>query len=413
MINFKLQLTRAKESSRNLRIASSSQKNIFLLKLADSLIENKNEIIKENNKDIEKAQGLTKAMLRRLTLTGDILKEMARGLRQIAEVDDPVGQIENMNTMFNGMKVGRMRVPIGVILFVYESRPNVIIDAAGLCIKSGNTLIVRGGKEAMYSNVVLLKYIKRALVAANLPENGVQQLEDRDYETLSKVVKETEYVDLIVPRGREKLISSIKEASMVPVIAHERGVCHAYVDSDVNIEKAIKIIINSKVSNPSTCNSLEKVLIHKNVADKILPSLIKEFINNEVEVRGDKTVCKIDRHCKKATKEDWDQEYLDLIITIKIVDSFQEALVHIENHSSGLSDIIITENNVRAQDFLNNVNSASVMVNASTRLTDGAAFGLGAELGISTSSIHMRGPMGLKDLTVTKYVVLGDGQIRE
>ena len=249
MINFKLQLTRAKESSRNLRIASSSQKNIFLLKLADSLIENKNEIIKENNKDIEKAQGLTKAMLRRLTLTGDILKEMARGLRQIAEVDDPVGQIENMNTMFNGMKVGRMRVPIGVILFVYESRPNVIIDAAGLCIKSGNTLIVRGGKEAMYSNVVLLKYIKRALVAANLPENGVQQLEDRDYETLSKVVKETEYVDLIVPRGREKLISSIKEASMVPVIAHERGVCHAYVDSDVNIEKAIKIIINSKIKN--------------------------------------------------------------------------------------------------------------------------------------------------------------------
>lgn len=406
------QLQHAKQVSQKLRTAMTEQKNLFLQKLADLLVENTDEILKENKKDLDLATDLSKAMQRRLTLTGDLIKAMAQGLREMIDLPDPVGVIEEKWQRPNGMTIAKMRVPIGVIVFIYESRPNVIIDAAGLCVKSGNVLISRGGKEALNSNNALLKFIRQALKESSLPEFSVQQLEDRKYEALAEVVKMDKYVDLVVPRGREKMISFIKDNARVPVIAHERGVCHTYIDSEADKEMAIKVVINAKTSNPSTCNSLEKVLIHKDITDKILPDLLNEFFKQGVEVRGCERTCKYAQRCLPASNEDWDTEYLDLIIAVKIVDSFEEALEHIEKHSSHLADAIITQNKQKSDAFIKAINSANVLVNASTRLVDGGVYGLGAELGISTSSIHMRGPMGIKDLTVTKYVVLGDGQVR-
>lgn len=406
------QLQYAKQVSNQLRVVEAKQKNQFLNILADLLLANQNEILAENNKDLLDAEGLTKAMEKRLTLTPEILKSMANSLKEIACYEDPIGVIEEKKKRSNGMKVAKMRVPIGVIVFVYESRPNVIIDAVGLCIKSGNALIVRGGKEANNSNTVLLKFIQQALESVGLDKACVQQLEDRSYEALNQVVKQDKYVDLVVPRGRAKLINSIKDNARVPVIAHERGLCHMYIDSEVNKKMAIELVINAKTSNPSTCNTIEKVLVHKDIADKVLPDLVNKLLDKGVEVRGDAMVCRYNEQCKLATEEDWDEEYLDLIIAIKIVGSFTEAIQHIEKHSSHLTDSIITKDKNKAKEFLLSVNSASVLHNASNRLVDGGEFGLGAELGISTSSIHMRGPMGIKDLTVTKYVVMGSGQVR-
>ncbi len=406
------QLKLAKQASHELRIATTEQKNNFLNKLADLLLENSQEILLENKKDLDVAENLTKAMEKRLMLTKELLHGMAQGLLEIADGDDPIGVVEEKWKRPNGMEVGKMRVPIGVIVFVYESRPNVIIDAAGLCIKSGNILIARGGKEAVYSNTVLLKYIEKSLQDSGLNQNCVQQVEDRSYEALSDIVKQDKYIDLVVPRGREKMIQSIKDNARVPVIAHERGLCHMYIDSEADKDMAIELAVNAKTSNPSTCNTIEKILIHKDKTDEVLPDLLNKLIEVGVEVRGDEKVCQYNTDCKLAIEEDWDEEYLDMIVAIKAVDSFSQALRHIEQHSSGLTDAIITENKKNADIFLQSVNSAAVLVNASNRLVDGGVFGLGAELGISTSSIHMRGPMGIKDLTVTKYVVLGTGQKR-
>lgn len=406
------QFVKAKEAGNILRASTAEQKNIFLNKLADLLLANINEILAENSKDLASAQNLSPAMLKRLTLNEEIIKSMANGLGEIAKMSDPVGVIEEKWDMPNGMTVGKMRVPIGVILFIYESRPNVIIDAAGLCVKSGNCLIARGGKEAILSNNILLQYIQQALKESALPEMSVQQMEDRRHEALAEAVKLDKYIDLVVPRGREQLINYIKDNARVPVIAHERGVCHMYIDDEANIEMAIKLALNAKTSNPAVCNSLEKILVHSAIANKVMPNLLNELFKAGVEVRGCEKTCVYDKRCLAATNEDWDLEYLDLKIAIKIIDSFSEALEWIEIHSSHHTDAIITENQAKADDFLRRVNSASVMVNVSTRLTDGGEFGLGAELGISTASIHMRGPMGLKDLTVTKYIVLGSGQIR-
>lgn len=413
MKNIEEQLKLAKNASNQLRIADTEKKNQFLSLLADLLMENRQEILQENKKDLDSTEGLTKAMEKRLALTEDLIKGMADGVREIVDLDDPIGVIEEKWSRPNGMEVGKMRVPIGVIVFVYESRPNVIIDAAGLCVKSGNVLIARGGREAIHSNTVLLKFINQALEESGLPVESVQQLEDRSYGALSEVVKQDKYVDLVVPRGREKLISTIKDNARVPVIAHERGLCHMYIDLEADKAMAIKLVLNAKTSNPSTCNTIEKVLVHKDIADQVLPDLIKQLIGVGVEIRGDEKVCNFDDNCKSATDSDWDEEYLDMIVAIKVVDSFESALNHIEKHSSGLTDSIITENKERADKFLQSVNSAAVLVNASNRLVDGGVFGLGAELGISTSSVHMRGPMGIKDLTVTKYIVLGGGQARE
>jgi len=413
MISAQEQLKLAKEASSQLRVATSEQKNQFLSKLADLLINNVDYLLEENKKDLEATEGLTKAMGKRLTLTPELVQAMAQGVREMVDLEDPVGKIEEKWERPNGMTVAKMRVPIGVVVFVYESRPNVIIDAAGLCIKAGNVLIARGGKEALHSNTALMKYITQALEEAGLSGQAVQQLEDRSYDTFNEVIKMHEYVDLVVPRGREKMIKAIKNNARVPVIAHERGLCHMYIDSQVEKDMAIKLAVNAKTSNPSTCNTIEKILVHKDTADTVLPDLIKQLLEAGVEVRGDEIVCSHSDKCKAATAGDWDEEYLDMIVAIKVVDNFAEAIGHIAKHSSGLTDSIITSNQDKADKFLAAVNSACVLHNASNRLVDGGVFGLGAELGISTSSIHMRGPMGVKDLTVTKYLVLGTGQARE
>jgi len=407
------QLKLAKDATNILRLATTEQKNNFLHKLSDLLLQNISEILVENKKDLDAAVDITKPMKKRLELTEQGIGAIAKGVREVVGQEDPVGKIVNTWKRPNGLTIGKMRVPIGVIVFVFESRPNVIVDAAALCVKSGNVLIARGGKEAQNSNNILEKIIQEALESVGLPKEAVQQLEDRDYSALTEVVQSYKYVDLVVPRGRAKMIKAIKDAARVPVIAHERGLCHLYIDKAADKKKAIDISINAKVSNPSVCNSIETILVHKDATDKILPDLISKFIENGVEVRGDERVCSYSNKCVKATEEDWNTEYLDLIISIKVVDSYKEAVEHITRYSSGLTDSIVTEDKNLGDKFLRDINSASVLVNASNRLTDGGVFGLGAELGISTASIHMKGPMGIEDLTVTKYIVVGDGQIRE
>lgn len=407
------QLNLAKNASRELRIADNQQKNIFLKNLAGFLIQNTAEILIENKKDLESASQLTSAMKKRLTLTADSIKSIAQGVEDVAKLADPIGTIAKMWKQPNGMQVCKMRVPIGVIFFVFESRPNVIVDAAALAVKSGNALIARGGKEACFSNDIFQKYISQALESAGLSPYCVQQLEDKSHEAIYQVVKQSQYIDLVVARGREQLIKSVKENSFVPVIAHERGLCHLYIDETADKAMAMKIAVNAKTSNPATCNTIETLLIHKNCVGNILPDLLNELINKKVEIRGCERTCKFDKRCVPASEEDWSTEYLDLILSVKVVDSFEEALEHIEKYSSRLTDAIVTEDSARAMEFERKVNSSTVLINASNRLTDGGQFGLGAEFGISTSSIHMRGPMGLEDLTVTKYIVLGNGQIRE
>jgi len=407
------QLQLAKQAASQLRVASTKQKNQFLSQLADLILQNKERILTENTKDLAGSKDITPAMKKRLTLSDASLSVMADGVRQIIDLSDPVGQVVSSWTQPNGLKISKVRVPIGVIFFVFESRPNVIVDAAALAVKSGNVLIARGGKEAVHSNDILEKLIHEALVAAGLSESCATQLADKSHEAIYEVVKHPEFVDLAVARGREQLINAVKEHARVPVIAHERGVCHIYIDEFADKDMAIKITVNAKISNPATCNAAEAVLVHKNVADKILLDLIKALIGKGVEIRGDERVCKTDSRCHKAAETDWGKEFLDMILAVKVVDSFDEAMAHIEKYGSRHSDAIITENKINAERFLNQTNNAATLVNASTRLVDGGIFGLGAEFGISTASIHMRGPMGLDDLTVTKYIVLGSGQVRE
>jgi len=407
------QAIRAKEAASMLRQASTDQKNNFLKILATLLEKNIEEILIENTKDLAAADTITSAMKRRLTLDKNSILNMAKGVLEIALAEDPVSKIVKDLVRPNGLKISRIRVPIGVIAIIFESRPNVIIDVAALCVKSGNAVIVRGGKEALCSNTVLEKYISKALEQSGLPVFAVQQLEDRRHEAIGELVQLEDYLDLVIPRGREELIRLVSEKSRVAVIKHKRGLCHLYIDSEAIVTKAIKIAVNAKTSNPSTCNTIETLLVHKDIADKLMPSLLKELFGRGVEIRGDENVCKYDSRCILATEEDWSTEYLDLILSIKIVDSYEDAIKHIQKYSSGLTDAIVTENKKRAEDFLKAIDSAVVLVNASNRLTDGGVFGLGAEIGISTSRIHMRGPMGLEDLTVTRYNVLGDGHIRE
>lgn len=407
------QAREAKKASLVLRQASTNQKNKFLLILAKLLEKHTERILTENAKDVNAAKNITVAMKQRLTLNENIITGMIKSVREIAKADDPVGKVVNKIVKPNGLKILRIRVPIGVIAIIFESRPNVIIDVAALCVKSGNAVIVRGGKEAIHSNNALMKCINEALRQSGLPIYAVQQLKDRRHEAITELVQLEDYLDLVIPRGREELIRAVSEKSRVAVIKHMRGLCHLYLDKNANISKAINITINAKTSNPSTCNSIETLLVHKDVAKKILPKLLKELFEKDVEVRGDASVCKYDSHCVRAKEKDWSTEYLDQILSIKIVKSYAEAVAHIQKYSSGLTDAIVTENKMRARDFLGAIDSATVLVNASNRLTDGTVFGLGAEIGISTSRIHMRGPMGLEDLTVTRYNVIGNGQIRE
>lgn len=403
----------AKEASLFLRKATTKQKNNFLLFLSKLIEENISKILKANSRDLIENKNITSAMRKRLELSENSLKNISKTVHHLVNFPDPVGKVVNTYKRPDGLIINRVRTPIGVISCIFESRPNVIVDVASLCIKSGNAVIVRGGKEALHSNTIFLNLIQQALKKSKLPKNSVQQLEDRRYEAINELISLEDYIDLVIPRGRAELINSVAANSRVPVIKHVRGLCHAYIDKDANLQKAIDIVINAKTSNPATCNSIETVLIHKTIAKKILPKLLEELFVKGVEVRGDDVVMKYSKKCKKAKEKDWSEEYLALVVSIKVIDSYDEAIKHIRKYSSGLTDSIITENKKTAKKFEQDIDSAVVLLNASNRLSDGGEFGLGGEIGISTSKIHMRGPMGLEDLTVTKYVVVGDGHIRK
>lgn len=406
------QAQKAKKASSLLRKVTTEQKNNFLKELVFLLENNIENIIVENKKDLNENSSITSAMQKRLLLSEAGLRGIIDSINSIITMPDPVGTIVKEHVKEDGLKISRVRAPIGVIVCIFESRPNVIIDVSTLCIKSGNAVIVRGGKEAFHSNNILISLIEQALSKSGLPVDAVQQLEDRRHVAINELVVLDKYIDLVIPRGREELIDSVTAHSKVPVIKHARGLCHAYIDKDADIEKAVKIVVNAKTSNPATCNSIETILVHKDCADSVMPKLLEELFKKNVEIMGDEKVCAYSDKCKIATEDDWNEEYLDLKVSIKIVDSYGEAIDHIQKYSSSLTDSIITENKNTVKNFEEDVDSAVVLVNASNRLTDGGVFGLGGEIGISTCRIHMRGPMGLEDLTVSKYVVEGDGHIR-
>ncbi len=404
----------ARGASRQLTVAPTKQKNDALLKIATALETNADTLKSENAKDLEqgKANGLESAMLDRLALTDKVIAGMAEGLRQIAALNDPIGEISDMNYLPSGIQVGKMRVPLGVVGIIYESRPNVTIDAAALCLKSGNAALLRGGSEAAYSNRALAKCIQGALRDAGLPEASVQVVETTDRAAVGEMIAMPEFVDVIIPRGGKGLIERISQGAKVPVIKHLDGICHVYIDTDADADKAVKVAFNSKTHRYGVCNAMETLLVAESRAAEILPGLAKMFVEKGVELRG----CEKTRgfvEMTAATEADWGTEYLDAILSIRVVKDVDEAMDHIAQYSSGHTESIITENLTTSRRFLAQVDSSSVMVNASTRFADGFEYGLGAEIGISTDKFHARGPVGLEGLTSQKYIVLGDGTIRE
>lgn len=393
---------------------STAVKNNLLNDLADTLLKRVSEIKKTNQKDLMVAQKkkLAPAMIDRLTLTDKTIQGMAQGLQEVAALTDPVGEVTKAWTRPNGLQIQKVRIPLGVIGIVYESRPNVTIDAAGLCLKSGNAVVLRGGSEAIHSNVLLGKIIREVLKKNNVNPDIVQILDTPDRKAMEFLVKQNRFIDLIIPRGGESLMKWMAEHSRIPVIKHDKGVCHVFVDEEADTQMAEEICMNGKVQRPGVCNALETVLVHEKIAPRFLPHMIERFIKAGVEVRGDLKVKSLDKRVKKATSADWDMEYLDLIIAIKVVPSLEEAIAHIQKHGSLHTESIITENASHAEEFLNRLDSSMVAWNASTRFNDGGQLGLGAEIGISTTKMHAFGPMGLEELTTTKYVVKGNGQIR-
>lgn len=406
---------KAKEGARRLASTSTRVKDKALLEMADALERESTIILAENQNDIQAAieRGLSPALIDRLTLDDNRIKEMAKGLRDIASLPDPVGEITRMWQRPNGMQVGRIRVPIGVIGIIYESRPNVTADSAALCIKSGNGVFLRGGSEAINSNKAIAEVLIEAGLQAGLPEGAITFVDVVDRQAVMEMLKLDKYIDLIIPRGGEELIKTVTANSTIPVIKHDRGLCHTYVDEYADIKMAEDICFNAKVQRPGTCNAMETMLVHSAAAENFLPGMIKRLQQAGVEIRGCQKVKAIDHSVKPATEEDWNTEHLDLILNIKVVDEMDEALRHIETYSSQHSEAIVTNNHQRAMRFLKEVDAAAVFVNASTRLHDGGQFGLGAEIGISTTRIHARGPMGLEELTSSKFIVLGEGQLRE
>ncbi|GKT12521.1 MAG: glutamate-5-semialdehyde dehydrogenase [Thiomicrorhabdus sp.] len=403
----------ARAASRALVRARTADKNAALLAMADILESSADALKAANAKDLEngKNNGLDAAMLDRLAITDDGIAGMAEGLRQVAALQDPVGEITDMSYRPSGIQVGKMRVALGVVGIIYESRPNVTIDAAALCLKSGNAAILRGGSEAAFSNQALAICIKQGLAQAGLPETAVQVVETTDREAVGELIAMPEFVDVIIPRGGKGLIERISENARVPVIKHLDGICHVYIDDNADFDKAIKVALNSKTHRYGVCNAMETLLIAESQAEKVLPELVKQFTEKGVELRGcAKTKAIVDMIL--ATDVDWDTEYLAPILSIKIVVDVDEAMDHIAAYSSGHTESIITENFTTSRRFLGEVDSSSVMVNASTRFADGFEYGLGAEIGISTDKFHARGPVGLEGLTSQKYIVLGDGNIR-
>ena len=405
----------ARSAARAMAKAETGAKNDALMTMAQAVERDIARLLDANRKDVEGArgQGLESAMLDRLTLTPKSVAEMAEGLRQIAQLPDPVGEISGMSYRPSGIQVGRMRVPLGVIGIIYEARPNVTADAAGLCLKSGNAAILRGGSEAIHSNQALGACVHEGLKAAGLPETAVQVIETTDRAAVGELITMKDYVDIIVPRGGKGLIERISSESRIPVLKHLDGVCHVYIDDKADLDKAIRIADNAKTQRYGTCNTMETLLVHKSIAARVLPPLAKIYLDKGVELRGDDAARAIITQMKPATEEDWYTEYLGPILSIRIVDDLNHAIDHITVYGSQHTDAIVTEDITRARRFLREVDSASVMVNASTRFADGFEFGLGAEFGISTDKLHARGPVGLEGLTSLKFIVLGDGHVRE
>ncbi len=404
----------ARTASRAMAMADSNAKNHALENIATAILLNSAKLIAENAKDVAaaKSNGLDAASIDRLTLTEKTIKGMAEGLRQIAALPDPIGEISDMKFRPSGIQVGKMRVPLGVIGIIYESRPNVTADAAGLCLKSGNACILRGGSEAIHSNQAIAACVHQGLREAGLPETAVQVVNTTDRAAVGELITMKEYVDVIVPRGGKSLIARISDEAKVPVIKHLDGICHVYIDEEADLAKAIRIADNAKTHRYGVCNAMETLLVNANVAAQVLPELSRIYLEKGVELRGDEAACKLVAQMKAATKEDWHTEYLAPILSVRVVANLDEAIAHINTYSSQHTDSIVTENYSKAMRFLREVDSASVMVNASTRFADGFEYGLGAEIGISTDKIHARGPVGLEGLTSQKYIVLGNGQIR-
>ncbi len=404
----------AKSASRVLATLSTSAKNDALLAIADALVDNADYIIGENMKDIEagRANGLNEGLIDRLALDEGRISGIAEGLRQIAALPDPIGETVWGAKRPNGLAVTKVRVSLGVIGVIYEARPNVTADAAGLCIKSGNAVILRGGKEAFNSNMAIVKVMQEAGYGAGLPEGSINLVENTTRESATALMRLNEYLDVIIPRGGAGLIKAVVENATVPAIETGTGNCHVYVDASADLEMAKNIVINAKTQRPSVCNAEEKLIVHRAVAEKFLPVILTELADRGVEIVGDEEVCRIFPKATPATEEDWGTEYLDLKIGVKVVDTIGEAIGHINKYNSGHSEAIVTNSYANSQKFLDEIDAAAVYVNASTRFTDGFEFGFGAEIGISTQKTHARGPMGLTELTSTKYKIEGNGQIR-
>jgi len=405
----------AKAAARRLAPLSSEDKNRALRLMADKLESQSARLLEENNKDLEAARAadVSAALLDRIALNPDRVQAMAKGLRDIVALPDPVHEIVKMWRRPNGLQVGKMRIPLGVIGIIYEARPNVTADAAALCLKSGNAVILRGGSEAHFSNQAIGEVLRQACAETRVPQDAVQVVQVKDHALVNELLQLEDYIDLIIPRGGEELIRAVVAHSRIPVIKHYKGVCHIYVDDDASPEMAERICMNAKVQRPSVCNAMETLLVHKAIAPGFLPTMIAKYQAAGVEIRGCEETRALVPGIKKATEADWTTEYLDLILSVRVVKDMDEAIDHIERYGSEHTETIVTSNYERSREFIDRVNSSAVMVNASTRFNDGGELGLGAEIGISTSKIHAFGPMGLEELTTTKFVVLGVVQIRE
>ncbi len=405
----------ARAASRLMAKAETAAKNRALTAMAAAIKRDEQKLLAANALDLQgaKAQGLDAVLLDRLTLTSKGVASMAEGLLQIAALADPIGEISGLNYRPSGIQVGKMRVPLGVVGIIYEARPNVTADAAGLCLKAGNAAILRGGSEAIHCNQAIAACVKEGLKAAGLPETAVQVIETTDRAAVGELITMKQFVDVIVPRGGKGLIERIANEARIPVIKHLDGVCHVYIDAGADLDKAIRVADNAKTQRYGTCNTMETLLVHQDIAGKVLPPLCKIYLDKGVELRGDAASRAIIEQMKVATEDDWYTEYLAPILSVRVVSGLEQAIEHIAIYGSQHTDAIITEDYTRARRFLREVDSSSVMVNASTRFADGFEYGLGAEIGISTDKIHARGPVGLEGLTSQKFIVLGDGQIRQ
>ncbi len=405
----------ARDAARALALCPTKTKNDALVQMAHGLVEKTEALLEANRADVERARdrGVTRAFLDRLTLTEARIEEMAQGLREIAALPDPVGSVVEAWRRPNGIEIARVRVPLGVIGFIYESRPNVTADAAGLCVKSGNAVVLRGGSEAIDSNTMIAAVLAKALEKAGAPADAIQFVDTTDREAVAALLALDRYVDLIIPRGGEEFVRWVSERSRVPVLKHDKGLVHVFVDASADPAMATQIALNAKAQRPSVCNALETLLVHREIAPRLLPPLAARLAEAGVELRGCPLTRAIVSSARPATDADWDTEYLDLILAIRVVDGLDAALDHIHRHGTGLAEAIVTNDLGHARRFTREVDAAAVLVNASTRLVDGSQFGMGAEMGISTSRVHARGPVGVRELTTTKFVVHGDGQVRD